>query len=727
MFTRVDVCFSVMSSAGLIKDPKTEYEVMKKIFTTSRTSVENKEKVVSKSRQEVTYSCEDRLKKVLKEFRNPNSDSFDGIPDSVAKALEQFRNKDYVEEPSKTEEESKRFVNKRRIVAVPNEAVSGYISGNFNHVNMVNVRKGEDKINVGEIDKLRPRLNHVANEAILDLNMCKGSGWRNHPFEDQVPDVLSVKSHGNSYSDVYGQTIAEHDYNKAVEYLVGNVTRRHKLNNKDFSNLNPKITEALKAFIDRMFWMPLSNKAKCDNETLFGTDYSRHIFYHSGYDKDSEETLDLWYKDNTNTLSAVRPLFVNDYLTRFTSYGAEEISRYDNSHLINKRPYHPVDELDRFTKIPASRFLIDKIEKLLAGKIMVVEHKRINTFVNSRDDNCPILDYYLSKGYEIVEDDGSEDYIKNAIFKSFKKNILKDGVIDYDSSKDRGFYSETQYKAYRRERNGQMTQTYNKSINIVRTIVIDIKKSLLEDQDVVYDRTSDLLFGRVWDGIDFDSYNHPSVALNNETRSDSATFKFNYYFSSYPEPCNLYVNTHGIVTKITPEYNIMKKSGLYCIRVDSSGRVKEKEITPQEYSKYGVFYTKDQAETFNSLTTEVLINHELHNALTKTSLDNRLHESRMREIDRIERLKEKEHEYKVGELGLKLDEHEYKHQALAIASVEKEREHEYKLKEMMLKLEELGIKREIIKREIDGLGRKEAIDWLKTATTIIPLVSKLVI
>lgn len=633
-------------------------------------------------------------------------------------ALEAFRNKDVEEEDN----------DEGLVCSTPKEAVCGTISGNFNHVNALHTKKGEFEEELATFKRSK-RFQNIGDETLLDLNATRGYGWRNHPFEVTLPEVLSAGNYAPGYSKVYGHTTNNDDYNESPEYLVGNIVRKHRLNVKDYNNNNDsEENEVIRQLLDKMFWMPVSKRTKEDNDVLFATDYSRHVFFSKPKESRGDGELNLWFRDSKNSLSAIRPIFLNDYLTRFTSYGAEEISKFDNSGYYNRRTqYVPDYKRDAFSKIPTSKYLIDKIENALDGKIVVVEHRRINTFVSNRNGHfCPILESYLKKGYELVEDDGSEEYIQNAIFKSFKKQIMNNSLNFEEEGVDKGLYRETKYKSIEFDNVGRAIPTSNKSINIVRTVIIDISKSLLLDQDVVYNRETDLLFGRIYDGIEFDRYNHPYSKKNNRTE-ESDVFTLEYHYCEHQQPPFLYVNTHGHVTKLVPVRDIIKEPGLCCVKIDKHGNVTEKMIHPKDYSKYGVFYSKSQAEAFNALKGDVIDYNEAHSALSRVALEQRIQEAKIRELDRIEQIKNLDYKYKLGEGALRIQEQELKQQNLAIASVEKEREHEMKIRELLIRLEEQGIKREMLDRELKSMDKKEGLEWLKYISTALPMVTKLLV
>lgn len=541
-----------------------------------------------------------------------------------------------------------------------------------------------------------------ADERIIDLRPLLNKGIRYPLFRFSMPNDLRAHNSCKDYDPQLQMSIDGKTGNFSSRKILGNMVRNNNFNLENYEDITKKVSWFYNLDQEKspMLWTPISKERKNENKLLRETDYFRFVYScfvnKDPYDKEEiqkvEEGLNgvhYWYKDSSNMPSVVRPLKLSDYIEVYSRKGDSPAFRNFDDRVLN-----------RHFEVDTSEFLYDKILDLYNNKILVIEFRRINLTVTDKKQPCPILNSYLSSGWTVIdqlEDDQelTEQDVISDIFKDLQKEIKSERVFQScsggEESEFGGFIAGT-YNVY--ESNGETTYKVgeNITVGIYKTTFVDVRDTLLEDQDVVFDKETNLLFGKVKSCLKggtnlVDFYHHPDSIKSNFIKSSPEGISFKYVCNKKEKPINLYANTHGIITKIIPEVDADFKDGLYIVKREGQNAV-AKFIREEKYSKYGIFISRDMAKKFN----DVMVNYdsmvEQYKSLNRDLYELSVHERKIEEAKAVNQIKDKELKIK------------------NLEAIAKKNEQEYKLQELKLKAAN-------IEREIVAMAEKEGLESLK--------------
>lgn len=543
---------------------------------------------------------------------------------------------------------------------------------------------------------------NFADERIIDLRPLVSKGIKFPMFRFSMPDDLRAFNSCQDYDPQLQMAINSRTGNFSSRKILGNMVRNNSFNLDNYDEVKKKVSWFYRLDPERspMLWTPVSKHKREDNKLLRQTDYFRFVYscfvnddpYNEEEVQKVEEELNgvhYWYKDASNMPSVVRPLKLSDYIETYSRKGDSPAFRNFDDRVLN-----------RHFEVDGSEYLYNKLLNLYNNKILVLEYRRVNLTVTDKTQPCPILNSYLNSGWTVInqlEEDQelTEQEVIQDIFRDLQKEIKSERVFkecqNGKESEFGGFIAST-YNVY--ESNGENTFKVgeNISVGIYKTTFVDVHDTLLEDQDVVFDLETNLLFGKVRSCSSggnnlVDLYNHPDSLKCRVLKESPEGISFKYVCNKNKKPINLYANTHGIITKIRPEVDSDFKDGLYVIKRDEQ-QVVAAYIKEENYAKYGIFISKEMAKHFTDVIGNFDVMAEQYKNFRKDLYETSVYERKMKEIDKLSALKDKELDLKRVELYGKRKEQDYK-------------------------LEELQLKAANIEREIVALAEKESLESLK--------------
>lgn len=470
----------------------------------------------------------------------------------------------------------------------------------------------------------------MVDETFLDLKVFKTTGdIIKNPFPTRFPKQFGVMDGGvKGYCKSLGRCDNDDDCNDSQEHLIANVWANSFVNlgSKAWSDKAIGEIEG-HSVTDRDFmYLPMSKEDTKDNTFLMSTDSARFIYSHRSTDEATPERLKesymesgcfYWYKDRDNLPSAVREIEYNELITRFLKESATPdgyASRYSSGYQAHALNVARI--LDRF----------------LNGKIIIVDFKRINTTLSKDNKHCPILNSYLRNGYRASESEPTHMDIIRSAFQDFSER-MKAGKIDFEDGYeyymdrgethkqfaeflDRGFYTESNYRSFVSDGRGDFYLNVNKAICLFRTIVIDVEKSGLLDQDCVYDPQSGLLFGRFQkinnsnqlSSVDFCHHPDSEPVKLSGGRKEPNSVSYLYVNNTDNSFRRLYTNCNGLVIEINSTRNKDFSDGLYVMEINETGLAATKYIPKDLFNNYGIFTRRCDAETYTAVN-DVFLNH----------------------------------------------------------------------------------------------------------------------
>lgn len=546
----------------------------------------------------------------------------------------------------------------------PKSKVSYGFSSGMNFLNIMGINQHEF---------LKEKTYHVSKfkddfeENYLDMTPVKNHKNSTFPFSKQVPSYASRFHSFPSYRDL-NDTPNEFEYfSRNRDQMLGNMVKTHIVNVE-----TPEMREDVKKSwgIDLeekpMYWTPVHKDRKKLNRIIQKSDYARFVYFCQWYKQQtdlttSEERNELnndirfWYKDSSNTPSAVRSFAFTDILERFSTKAYTYVGGIDPIMRTNN-PY--VDsELKK------------KLLEALKNKILVIEHKRINLTVGKGMSNCPILTHYIKQGWKLSDKvDGNDLYTE--IFEKVA-NDYKD--INPSPGEDcgtfklgrhySGYYVGTQYTDFK----------CLKSVTLTKTTFIDVEEVGLDHLEGVYVKEVDLVFGKIKvpgpTGMRYpvDYIHHPKsidgASLDNDNLETLEILYVNNRQVSSPP---LYLNTHGMISKISPRRDSNYRDGVYMVKRKGNTIMEIVGIPEEARMAHGVFTTKEDALAYSKIAGSVMeeasnyYNHQLHSVKFQDAMElERLKANNVRmQYELSSDLKMKDHNYKTTEYELKAKEQE---------------------------------------------------------------------
>lgn len=615
-------------------------------------------------------------------------------------------------------------------VEFKHRSLSGYgshISSDFQLLNNFNTRNQSEVLpRTSENPYTRHGANFrdVANENFLDSKIFSTSGGtRLYPLPSNRPYYLHrSKIFGDywlcdSFSDNFklpyknGGKYAYSTIEKSN--LLGFILKAHPMNTENveqYKEFLAKFQEVNLTPPDGITWNPVNPEVEQHNDIIRTTDYARYVYYHETFKDpsdierkesklESNNNIRYWYKDSSGYASAIRPLEISDYLSKYSMFSIKEC------HVIDGRSIPSRKERNRF---------FSHFTKELNNKIIVIEHRRINLTGNEKDPNCPLLIYYLNNGWSIEEEDPDSKNGNTPIHSIFRKakESMKIGMGDGVSQLDHGIFRETTYKGsvkYFDYASGEIKETdilNLRSVLLVKTTMIDIEEVGLRDRDCVYIPTVDLVFGKMKSGIGdeklypVDLYQHPYHKYHINRLECEDGINITYVSEDPRDTTPLYSNTHGLITKIHPSKNSKLKPGLYIQTKDNTHCVELDKI-----HKYGFFYSKRDASTYNILSEEML-------TYVKNGRENLL--------------RDKKFEQEMLSLEIKNQSLQHTRDVQEIMDKIKDKELGLRKSDFDIKEMEQAIKKKEAELKVELLAKQREIEELKSASSMLDNATKLI-
>lgn len=560
-----------------------------------------------------------------------------------------------------------------------------------------------------DIHNTDSRYNHMVDEMVLDLNVYKNpNGVSLHKFNVATPFAFTTQGGGvEGYDKGFERCEKNDDYNGNAGHVIGNVFANSYINrrNEDWYTSKFGKNTGISVENQELMHLPMNKRDKEFNSHIMTCDSARFVYAHRSREEQLPNGLSesfrgsgmfYWYKDKDNLPSAVRQLEYNRLITHFLKESAvpDSGSYYTRGGHNGYKPF---------------LLHVDKIlDEYFKGKIIVVDFKRINLTINNDNSKCPILSHYLRNGYRALDREPDSLDIMRSAMSDFSKELNSGNIqfvdgYDYYSKGheiarefqefiDRGFYTEANSRSMVDDGRGDFILYVNKSICLFKTIVIDVEKSGILDQDAVYDPQSGLLFGVLKDPkrsksrTNIDLYHHPDSEQGKLlTHKPTERGIFYRYINNSPHKQRLYVNANGIVIELESMRDKDLEDGLYVVEVTEEGIEKYKYIHRKTYSRYGVFIRRQDAEDYTAVSDE-FIDYVVE--------DNKLREMfhKVKELNRKENLAERSYEREIAKQEL-LQEHLERELAI------KQQLAEQQMKINKLKIVEEGLK--TINRGID--------------------------
>lgn len=573
------------------------------------------------------------------------------------------------------------------------DAVSNISSG-FNFLNILTLRKEYDDLNDDTF--YSTKFKSFADENFIPVNLFKNKNSI-FPFKCQLPfeiDRFHILPKYMKFQDHPGEN---QFLCKSRDQVLGNLTKVHPFNNPTNENIDNWKNAGYDYDEHPMLWAPVSKTRKTINKVLQESDYTRFLYQCKSYTSDldvdrlndkttSNNGVQYWYKDSSNLPSAIRPLILSDFVTKYSKWAT----------IADPEKWHSFTT--PFQKQTATE-LEGKLLRLFKNKIIVVEHRRINLSTTIDNKNCPILGHYIRQGWKLSNEIDEVSPLE-LIFTDLNE-ILSRYPGRTNEEIDHGFYLENTY-ASGEYVDGVLQKCLGmKSVCITKTTLIDVKDSGLRDTDGLYFRDVDLVIGKMRIPRGEDGYKYPMDYLHHPNSKDgvlgqdekSEHIELLYVNKNSLKNTPLYFNTHGMVSKIYPTDNHKFDDGLYILRKRGDNIEEVKKIDDSLRIKYGVFNSYEDACTYTQVNEEFLRNTEnmykdkLHNAKVLDAIEleklksqyakdqfkrNLEMEETTREIKRIEQeTKIKEMVYKVELLERELRKHEYATVPTTITSIVK--------------------------------------------------------
>lgn len=564
--------------------------------------------------------------------------------------------------------------------------------------------------NVFDIDK-GTQLNVLPHNRPVFLNRENvfENAWSNDRHSDNFfqnyPLNNSVKYHTKDYRCLLGFMVHAHPFNT--------------LNDVDYNRFLNYCKEKGISSPSSLGWTPISKDIDKQNDIIRTTDYARYVYASQifldptdpnkkQFKLESNNNVRFWYKDSSGYASAIRPLEISEFLSKFsTSFVKDE----------DVKPGVPLDTVQR---IPNSLYY--KFWNVLRNKIIVVEHRRVNLTGNEKDPNCPILTYYLNQGWSI-EEDNPESYQEpdyqspiKTLFNKVKEIMhVKIGT----EPRDHGIFRETTYRSSLRyvdtdKRSEQELEKENlRSILLVKTTMIDVEQVGLQDKDCVYIPPVDLIIGKMKSGVGedkiypIDHYQHPHFKYHLHRGENRENIDITYVSDDPRDSTPLYSNTHGLVTKVDPVKHSKLKPGLY-IQKDHDIHY----VPLEEMHKYGFFYSHKDAVTYNVLSTEMLKN-------VKEGRENLLRDKKFEQDLQALEIKNEAliHTKELQELI---------QQTKRLEINGKNNELDLKKMDQRLRVEELNLKAQEVRIKQELLEKQKELEEVKFAHSVIDNATKVV-
>lgn len=445
-----------------------------------------------------------------------------------------------------------------------------------------------------------------------------------------------------------------------------------------------------------------------------------------------------WYKDTDNLPSVIRPMNLNSLITTVCDCAFEpDLTPYSknyNGTIYSYKNYEKIrkdiDLRNGQDSLTRNSQIYSRLTKALSNKIIVIEHKRINTTVSLNNKGrleitCPIVKSYVDNGYILSNPDSdvyrtmmktfSMDLVDSFIpkftpltdprltyamtayglgsgfmfnrdsnyykgygvpnrtslclsqimskaqqgiysstgvfmeeFNTNPGNLISSGIPSLPMLKPTDSYTLMPYR-YRKGEDDYIDNDFftlskyevptiwvpeqggnncynlgvevNISLSLVKHIIIDITSPEFMTGDVVYDKSSNLLIGKIYrdekETLELIGNNfHPMTLKEDINNTDGISYSYIRRQGS-KLPKKIYINTTGVVEKVKSSYGNVKE-GLY---VYKNGMV-NKYIPFDQFGYYGIFNTHKEAEDYTSYGEHYKIG--INNCLRDKNIENQI-------------------------------------------------------------------------------------------------------
>lgn len=528
-----------------------------------------------------------------------------------------------------------------------------------------------------------------------------------------------------------------------------------------------------------------------------------------------------WYKDVDNVPSVVRPINLNSLISIVCDHspnpGLVPTVNIDGDvkYLFRNLtdPFSSTSDLGTPGLLARNTHVYNRLTEALSNKIIVVEHKRINTTLALNENGrleitCPIARSIIDQGYGISVDD--KITYTNAL-KSFTKDLYNSFIPGFAPSKDK--YIATAMTAYSLGKGKYFTRDYenyytnfkvpnriswavteainkppsatpvwfstkrysddilrcsrlpitpllaptesivtvpyryrlgepdyiekesyaigkyevptiwiphnagltgfslgtevNISLTFVKNTIIDLTSPEFMSGDVLYDKNSNLLIGKVFRDMEetmelINSNVHPMTCSNHKVYADGYSYIY-YRLKGSHLPKKVFMANLGVVEELKSRFGY--EEGVHVFK----NGVRKKVIKFDQFPYYGIFNTKDEASKYNKYGEHYRVG--VDNCLNDISKENTI--AAAKNAKRNLEYESLKNDMKINLLNKEI---EYK-------------DAEYEIKKMQLNLVKMKAELESLEMELKARNlsmEKENIDAksIKNCLEIVGLLSK---